>query len=199
MYIYNRLSTRNFSLREHDQEMMKRFSHYYSLEYWQIIKDVFQIYVYSNNPNLNFFWGKYIEPINKMDKNKTIFISKIFDEPNLILSSEFFKFLLERLKKGKDILRNFLFFYDKGILQDMDQQLLINGDWFTFHKYYDFLEMKKDFIVIDSRFFSFFKLTKKLINKKSKVLVYLENNFIYYFLIIPKKNEKRLFGLKIKI
>ena len=201
MYIYNKLSTRNFSLKEHDDEMMKRFSQFFSLEFWQIANNFFQVYIYSNNPNFNFFWGKYIDDISKINKkpNSKTTISKNFNEPNLVLNSEFFKFLLDRLKKEKDILRNFLFYYEKGILQDMDRQFLIDGNWFTFYKYHDFLDLKQDFIVIDSRFFSFFKLTKKLINKKSKVFIYLENSFIYYFLIIPKKNEKRLFGLKIKI
>ena len=185
------LSVKNFSLQEHDDLMKKQFQNC-SDKLWNVNNNVYCVYLKSLNDSPCYLWGYQIDKINT---NK---ISKNFPTAPLIFKGRFLKILFDRLLENPNH-RLFLYFFDNALIKDIDKEILIDAQLVQINDINKLLSLNKNYIPIDSRLFSFFKLNRKVINNKTELNIYFEDSFIYYLITSPKrKGEKRIYGLKTK-
>jgi len=189
---YNGFLVKNFTLKEHDFLMEEKFKNSIE-ECWDIQNIAYQIKIKKLNDYFSFFWGKYDKYNNEEIKS----IKTKLKMPVLIFSGMFLKTLFDFLLKNPTH-RMFLYFYNDFILKDLGRNIAIDFSCIEYSSVEVLTKLKIKYLQIDSRIFSFFHLNNKVINNKTKLNVYIEKDYIYYLIIVPKKNEERIYGLKVK-
>lgn len=186
------LTVKNLSLKEHDKIMNNLFQHNIE-EKWSINEMAYNVKIKEISSSLIAFYGEFNKNIKIT--NFKIF-SNILTENEIVISlkGEFLKFIFDELKKNP-----------------IHQNLIIDTKDFTLKSlnisttplnilYLSVFNQKIckinniNYVSIDSRLLSYFKLNHKTINSKTFLTIYVDNNKIYEIIFIEKKGQKRIYG-----